>query len=94
MKESAKPCSVQMEEDLDIVITAMPSNPPVSAFVLFNYLREQGLKISSAWHIHSSLKETLPNKLKDCCGSQKLLVQPHQKLNFTFIWKQGKFKFR
>ena len=85
---------MQVEEDLDIVITGMPSKPPVSAFVLFNYLKEQGMKVSTALHVHSSFKDPLPDKLKECCGSHKLLVQPHQKLNFTFIWKQGKLEFR
>lgn len=81
------------EENLDLVITAKPSQPPLSAFVLFNYLKDSGIKIISACHRHSSLKEAVPFDLMKSIGWQSSIIQPHDKLGFTFIWKEGVLMF-
>ena len=75
------------------MITANPTKPPISALLLLDFLKQNGIKVTSAFHKHSSLKEDLPDKLKECFNNHQLLVQPHQMLNFTFIWKEGKVFF-
>ncbi len=85
---------VQHEKELDMVITAKPSNPPISAFVLFNLLRKRGIKLSSAIHVHSSLREKIPDNLQHCIGAKDHLIQPHDGLTMTVIWKEGKEKIQ
>jgi len=82
---------IPQDEDVDIVITAKPSNPPFSAFILFNYLKQQGMQLFSACHKHSNLKGTVPFDLMKSIGWKDSVVQSHDKLNFTFIWKEDQF---
>ena len=82
-----------LEEDLDIVITGKPSNPPMSAFVIINYLKQQGIKLAVACHKHSSLKDPVPFDLMKSIGWKNSIIQSHEKLTFTFIWKEGGFVY-
>ncbi|XP_065065948.1 aminoacyl tRNA synthase complex-interacting multifunctional protein 2-like [Rhopilema esculentum] len=81
----------EVKEELDVVITANPTKPPISALLLLDFFKQNGIKVTSAFHKHSSLKEDLPDKLMKCFTNHQLLVQPHQMLNFTFIWKEDLF---
>eukprot|EP00794_Sanderia_malayensis_P009417 gene9417-10403_t len=95
-EQSKQPRKANVEsglpQDLDIVITAKPSDPPVSAFVMLHLLKQRGIEISSAVHKHSSLKQQVPSYLLQCVGANMdAIIQSHRGLTMTFIWKEEIF---
>lgn len=73
----------------DIVISASPSSPPLSVFILHSLLSEQ-YRVMTACHTHSSAN-SVPDQLKRVFGSNGVTTSRNNyQLGITLIWKQGR----
>jgi len=87
-------CSTSLEVIDDIVISAHPSSPPLSVFILYQMLACQKRVLMHSF-VHSSIRDSA---VPDLSTDYSCLVAPvanrnHFQLGLSIIWKDGMADF-
>ena len=80
----------QVDGLCDIVVSASPSCPPLSLFVLEQLLSRQ-YRVLTVSHVHSSVQQ-LGDKLRNVFGTTPNRDREAYQFVFTVIWKDGEYQ--